>query len=208
MLLTLALTTALAVSATDTIKLQPGEQQVLKYVGLKRVAMVNEDVASVRVTGAGELLLLGKQQGRTSITLWLADKILYKTIVVDNGKASELSRLVKEQVSPTLKVEEYGNKVVIEGTLDAVEEMDRLKLLVGDEPNVKLLVRMNPRVLPFVASQINQAFDKEGLRTARANAIGNKIFLEGSVADQTELNKATQIADAIYNQSQMGLSTR
>ena len=209
--MTLALALAVSLSlvpAGDIIRLTPGGQEVLKIPGLKRVAIVTEDYASVRVMPTGELLLQGKQAGRTSMTLWLADKILYRTIIVDNGRGSEIARLVKEQVSPTLKVEEYGNKIIIDGTLDAIEELDRLKLLVGDEPNVKLLVRMNPRVLPFVAAQISQAFDKAGLRTAHATAVGNKILLEGSVADMAEFHKAESIANAIYNQSQVGLTTR
>lgn len=209
--MTLALALAVSLSlvpAGDIIRLTPGGQEVLKIPGLKKVAIVSEDHASVRVMSSGELLIQGKQAGRTSMTLWLGDKIVYKTIIVDNGRGSEIARLVKEQVSPTLKVEEYGNKIIIDGTLDAIEELDRLKLLVGDEPNVKLLVHMNPRVLPFVASQITQAFDKAGLRTAHATAVGDKILLEGSVADLAESQKAESIANAIYNQSQLGLTVR
>lgn len=209
--MTLALALAVSLSlapAGDIIRLTPGGQEVLKIPGLKRVAIVTEDHASVRVLPSGELLLQGKQAGRTSMTLWLEGKIVYRTIIVDNGRGSELARLVKEQVSPTLKVEEYGSKIIIDGTLDAIEELDRLKLLVGDDPNVKLLVHMNPRVLPFVASQITQAFDKAGLRQAHAVAVGNKILLEGSVADLAESHKAESIANAIYNQSQVRLSTR
>jgi len=211
MILALALASSLSLlppSGADVIRLSPGGQEVLKYVGLKKVAIVDETYASVRIVG-GDILVQGKQAGRTSMTLWLPDgKVVYKTIVIDNGRGSEISRLVKEQVSPTLKVEEYGGKIIIDGTLDAVEELERLKLLVGDDPNVKLLVHMNPMVLPAVAAQITQPLDKAGLRTARAVAVGNKILLEGSVADQAESQKAETIANAIYNVSVVGLSPR
>lgn len=208
-MLALALASSLSLLPPgEVIRLSPGGQEVLRLPGLKRVAMVNEDFASVRVTGAGELLLIGKQPGRTSLTLWLQDRIVYKTVVVDNGRGGEIARMVKEQVSPTLKVEEYGGKIVIDGTLDGVDELERLKALVGDEPNVKLLVRMNPYALPVIAMQITTAFNKAGLRQAHATAVGNKILLEGSVADQQELQKADAIANAIYGQSQMGLSAK
>lgn len=203
----LALVAALSLSSTDVIKLTPGGQEVLRFAGLKRVAIGTDDIASVHVTGAGELLLLGKQPGKTSLTLWLQDKVLYRTIVVDSGRGSQIAQMIHDQVSPTLKVDEYNGKVVIDGMLDAVEELDRLRILVGDDPNVKLLVRMNPRVLPFVAAQITEALAREGLRQAHAVAVGNKILLEGSVADAMELQKAQSIADAIYSQSQVGLST-
>ncbi len=202
-----ALSLSAAPAASDLVHLTPGQQEVLHYPGLKRVAIGTEDVAQIRVTGPGELLLLGKQTGHTSLTLWLPDRVIYRTVVVDNGRGTELARLVHEQVSPTLKVDEYNGKIVIDGTLDAVEELDRLRILVGDDPNVKLLVHMSPRVLPFIASQITQALEHEGLRSAHAAAIGDKIFLEGSVADSAELQKAQGIADAIYGQSQVGLTT-
>jgi hypothetical protein len=209
MLLTLALALATSLSASgEPLHLTPGAQEVLKFPGLKRLAIVKEDVAQVRVTNAntGELLLLAKQPGTTALTLWVQDKVITRTIVVDNAHASEIARLVHDQVSPTLKVDEYNGRIVIDGTLDAVEELDRLRILVGDDPNVKLLVHLNPRVLPFVASQITKALEHEGLRQAHAVAVGNKILLEGSVADAAELQKAQLIADAIYAQSQMGLS--
>lgn len=211
MVLALALASSLSLAPagnSDVIRLSPGQQEVYKYLGLRRVAIVREDYATVRVTKEGELLVTGVQPGKTSMTLWLQDKIVYKTIVVDSGKGGELARLVREQVSPSLKVEEYGSKVIIDGTLDAVEELERLRLLVGDDPNVKILAHMNPRVLPVVAAQISQALDKAGLRTAHATAVGNKIFLEGSVADLAESHKAEQIANAIYGQTMIGLTTR
>src|SRR5688572_18691334 len=125
MILALALASSLSlIPSGEVIKLSPGGQEVLKYVGLKKVAVINEDYASVRVTGSGELLIQGKQPGKTSMTLWVQDKVIYKTIIVDNGRGGEIARLVKEQVSPTLKVEEYGGKIIIDGTLDAVEELE------------------------------------------------------------------------------------
>jgi hypothetical protein len=199
---------ALTASPADTIRLTPGGQEVLRIPGLKRVAIVQEDTASVRVTGPAELLVTGKQPGRTSLTLWTEARVLYKTIVVDSGRASDIARMVKEQVSPTLDVQDYNGRIVIDGTLDAVDELERLKLLVGDDPNVKLLVRMNPRVLPFLALQITQAFQHAHLRSARATAIGDTIFLEGSVADAAELRKAQAIAEALYAHSRVGLAVR
>jgi pilus assembly protein CpaC len=207
MLLALALASVLSlVPGNEVIRLSPGQSEVLKLPGLKRVAIVDETYASVKVMPTGELLVLGKQAGRTPITLWVGERIVYKTVIVDNGRGSEIARMVKEQVSPTLRVEEYAGKIIIDGTLDAVEELERLKILVGDEPNVKLLVRMNPMALGYVAKQITQAFSKAGLRQAQALVVGNKILLEGSVADEGEKQKAAAIANAIYGQSQMGIT--
>jgi hypothetical protein len=52
-----------------------------------------------------------------------------------------------------------------------------------------------------VAQLITSALQREGLRDAKAVVVGRKIFLEGSVADQGEYQKAQLIADSIYSRS-------
>lgn len=198
--LALAATLSVALAGSEApIRVSPGTQDVLKVPGVTRVAVGNADVLDVRVTGPNELLLLGKQRGRTSLTLWAHGKVLSKTVVVDDGGATEIARLVKETVNPTLKVEVFNDKIVIDGTVDSMEEQRRLEKLVGDDPNVKVLVTMNPRVLPFVAEQITQALARAGMPNARAVAVGGRIILEGSVSEASELQKAQTIADAYYS---------
>jgi osmotically-inducible protein OsmY len=63
-------------------------------------------------------------------------------------------------------------------------------------------------VLPVVASRITQAFHKAGLTQARAECVGQTVFLEGSVADQGELRRAVLIANALYAQVTSAPSVR
>ncbi len=203
----LSLALVLSLSAVpETLRLAPGTQEVLKVPGVSKVALGNEDIADVRPTGKGELLLLGKQKGRTSLMLWTPSGILHRTIVVDDGSRTELERMVHDLVSPGLRVESYNGVTVIDGTLDSMEELARLRALVGSDSNVRILARMNPRVLPIVAEQISNAFRKQGLKDARATCVGQRIFLEGSVADEQELKKALLIADAYYGAATSSLT--
>ncbi|MHB8878539.1 MAG: pilus assembly protein N-terminal domain-containing protein [Myxococcaceae bacterium] len=195
-----AVLSAIVAAAPDaTVRVSPGTQEVLKVAGVTRVAVGDSDVVDVRVTGANELLLSGKKRGRTSLTLWARGQVLYRTVVVDDGGSTEIARLVKETVNPTLKVGVFNEKVVIDGMVDSMDELRRLHTLVGQDPNVKLLVTMNPRVLPFVAEQITQALARSGLPNARAVAVGGRIILEGSVTEASEREKAQTIADAYYS---------
>jgi hypothetical protein len=190
----------LLLAADPTIRLAPGAQEILRVPGLTRVALSAPEVADITPTNSarGELLLVGKQRGRSSLTLWTATGVQTRQIIVDDGKTTELGRMVKELVSPTLHVEQFNGSTVIDGTLDSVEELRRLERLVGEDSSVKLLVKLNPRVLPIVAEQMNAAFKKQGLANARAQCVGQTIFLDGSVGDEAELKKALLIANAIY----------
>lgn len=200
-LMALSLAVIAAASPLDsTIHVSPGRQEVFKQQGITKVALGDQSVADVRVTGPNELLISGSKRGRTSLLVWTRGSAtpLSRTIIVDDGRSDELSRMVHELVNPTLRVEQMADRIVIDGRVDSVNEYRRLKTLVGDDPNVKLLVTMNPAVFPFIASQINDAFDRNGLQNARAVAVGGKIILEGSVTDEAERQKAQQIADAYY----------
>ncbi len=177
------------------IKVAPGMQQTLHIPGLTRVAIGNPSVADVTLAG-GDLLILGKEKGRTSLTLWAGEKETTRVIVVDSGRAAELAMMIQRIVDPDLKVETFNDTVVVMGTLDSLEELQRLKTLVGGEANVKLLVELNPSLLPVIAKQITETFRRNGLAYAEAHAIGDRIVLEGSVADQEEYKKAQMIAES------------
>lgn len=198
MLSSALLVVALMASPLEPIRLTPGGQEVLRIPGLSRIAVSKDEVADVKVLSNGELLVVAKQKGRATLTLWIHGRVSSRVVVVDDGRSSELARLVRDSVSPALKVEEYNGRVVIDGVVDSVEDLERLKKLVSADPNVTLLVTLNPRVLPVVAEMITTQLQREGLKTARAVCVGGKIFLEGSVADQAESKKAELIADAIY----------
>lgn len=201
-LVALSLAVALSVSANDSsiVRVSPGRQETIKVTGLVKVALGNEGVADVRATGPNELLITGRQRGKTSLLLWTrgASGPISKTIVVDDGSSDEMAKLVHELVNSALRVETFADKIVIDGKVDSMHEMRRLQQLVGDDPNVKLLVRLNPAVIPYIAMQINDAFRRNGLVNAKAVVVGSKIVLEGSVMDEVEKQKAQNIADAYY----------
>lgn len=192
MLTTVVLSLALA---AEPIRLSPGTQHVLKVPNVSKVAVGQESIADVRPTGRGELLITANQVGRTSLTLWTSAGMQNRTIIVDDGRTEGTRGMVQQLINPSLKVAEYNGVTVIDGTLDSMDELRRLQALVGSDPNVKILATVDPRVMPALAQNISAAFQKHGLVNAHAVAVGQKILLEGSVADDRELQKALLIAN-------------
>jgi Flp pilus assembly secretin CpaC len=182
----------------ETVHLRPGAQSVLRVSGFNRVAMGNPDVADVHVTSPGELLLLGRHQGRTTLTLWVGGRPTTRTVIVDDGSGDDLARLIHDLVNPTLKVRNYEDRIVVDGVVDSLEELRRLQQIVGDDARVTLLVRLDSGALRALAENITQAFHRNGLLEARASAVGTRILLEGAVTDEAERQKAQSIADAYY----------
>ena len=204
MLASALLVVALLVAPGEPLRLNPGGQEVMRIPGLTRIAISQNEIADVKVLPTGEVLVLGKQKGRTSLMIWANGHSRNQAVVVDDGRSTELARLIHDSVSPSLKVEEYNSRIVVDGIVDSVEDLARLKALVGADANVTLLVQLNPRVLPVVAELINTQLERAGLHSAHATCVGTRIFLEGSVADQAESQKAQLIADAIYSRAAGG----
>jgi len=192
-----------ATLAVEPLRLTPGGQEVIKLPGVTRVA-ISGDVADVKVISPGEVMVLGKQRGRTTITWWAGTKMNTRPIVVDDGHGSDLAKMIHELVSPSLTVEQFQDKIVIDGVLDSVDDLNRLKSLVGNDPGVTVMARLNPRVLPVVAEMITQALHREGLKSAFATCVGDRILLEGSVSDSQESQKAQLIADSVYSRATSG----
>jgi Flp pilus assembly secretin CpaC len=185
----------LCLAASEPIRLAPGAQEVLKVQNLTKVGVGNPEIADVTVS-KGELIVTARAKGRTTLTLWSAKGLETRMVVVDDGKTTELGRLVKTLVNPSLRVDEFSGRTVIDGMLDSPGELKRLRALVGDDSNVTILARLDPRVLPAVAQNITAALHREGLKDAHAACLGQTLVLEGSVADERELQKAQMIADS------------
>src|SRR4051812_3077109 len=105
-------TLCLAAGAGEPIRLSPGAQEVVKVTNLSKVALGNPEVAEVTATRGGELILTGRGRGRTTLTLWSSKGMETRQIIVDDGKVTELGKLVKSMVNPSLRVEEFSNHTV------------------------------------------------------------------------------------------------
>src|SRR5207245_2160244 len=73
-MLALALAASLFASTPETIRVSPGTHEVLKVPGLTKVAVSKPEIADVQVTGQGELLVLGHQHGKATLTVWANGK--------------------------------------------------------------------------------------------------------------------------------------
>lgn len=195
-MITALLTLCVVAGAGEPIRLAPGAQEVVRVKELTRVGVGDANIADVTPTSKGELLITARARGRTTLTMWTARGLETRLVVVDDGRSSELGRLVKTLVNPSLRVEEFSGQTVIDGMLDSPSELRRLRELVGTDPNVKILARLDPRVLPAVAQNITAALHREGLKDAHAACLGQTLVLEGSVADERERQKAQLIADS------------
>ncbi|MBN1206910.1 MAG: pilus assembly protein N-terminal domain-containing protein [Myxococcaceae bacterium] len=209
LLLAVLLATLPARAEQPPVQLAPGEQKVIDVPGIRRVAVAAPDVADVKVVGKSQLLIVAQRRGRTALTVWTRKGQLQHTLVVEPPRAEELARELRALGFPELEVRTVGDRVVVDGHVDSLQDMKTLRALVSGLSSVTLLVRVDGQVvkaaLTNTAEQINAALKRSGILSARAVVLGQRIVLEGSVSDEAERDKAQRIADTFYEDLQQTL---
>jgi hypothetical protein len=181
------------------IELAVGYEQVIKVSNLSKLALGDERVADVKVMADGELLLLGKGVGHTTLLLWTGKSAPEtREVIVRTAKVGAIESSIHEVVADSsgIKVYELNGRVVIAGELYSAHEYGLLKALVGDD--VVWMVSMHPVVGRGVVRAIDEALVAEGFHQAHARLVGDKVMLEGQVQDDAERNRAQAIAESVY----------
>jgi pilus assembly protein CpaC len=211
-LLAVLLLTLPARAAEPTVSLAPGSQTVLDFPTIRRIAVANPSVADIKVVGSTQLLIIGTQRGRTALTVWTDKGPLQRTIVVEPPRVEELARELKALGFPSLEVRAIGEHVVVDGQVESFADLQTVRRAVEGLSYVKLLVRVDAKAvqaaLSVTAEQINAALKRNGITSATAVVVGQRILLEGSVSDEAERHKAQRIADSYYEELKGTLGPR
>jgi len=198
--LLLLLAPAAAQAKDQTIQLGVGTQRVLSIPGgVSRVAVGDPNVADVKPLGSNQLLIIGGQVGRTTLLVWRnrggrdSHSIVVRSVSVDET-AAEVRSLLGEVEG--ILVHSVGDRVLVDGEALTAEDFRRSEEVVAMYPSVHSLVKLSPWARAQIAKELNAAFAGANLPAATATVVGNTIFLEGSVESESDLRKATLIAQA------------
>jgi pilus assembly protein CpaC len=182
------------------IALGVGTQKVLTVPNIQRVAVGDAAVADVRTIGNNQLLIIGSNEGKTTLLVWKStgQRVSYLISVRKqdpNEIISEIKKLLGEIEGVNVRM--VGDRIYLDGQAYTQADADRIDQVVGLYGNVKSFVKIAPNAKKLVAQNLNAAFQKAGLKNVQANVVGSTIFLEGSVESQQDLQKAELITKAI-----------
>ena len=187
-------------SAEQTIRLDVGQQRILTYRNMDKVAVGDSNVADVRRLGKNRILIQAVSSGSTSIIIIRRQmpKLTFR-IIVSKLDPHKLVRLVKKILGDMegVKIRRVGEQVYLDGYALTSADYQKIHKVVKLFPQVKSFVKLNPGAIRHVARTIRETLHNSGMRNIKVKVIGNTIFLEGSVESKRDLKKAGLITRAL-----------
>ncbi len=194
-----------AASLGGTVRLTLGQQVVLDVPApLEQVAIGDPKVVDVKLISEGrQILITAIGRGTTDVLTW--DMYGKQSSTVVQVILKDV-RLIRNEVRGILgeiegvEVRVVGERVVIDGEVYTRRDFDRIKTVSEIYPReVTLLARMSSSVTRLIASEINRSLIKNGYADVRAEGIGSKIFLEGTVLKQEDLLTIDTLSEAYFD---------
>ena len=107
------------------------QSKVIDAGGVNQVAIANPEIADVIVVAPGEVMLVGKKPGTTSLSLWRYGTRYDYTVVVD-GNDDGLAGIVQSVLKyPDVHVSVAGGKVILEGMVENQYERNRAETIAA-----------------------------------------------------------------------------
>jgi len=186
------------------LRLSLGQQVVMDVsVPLEQVSIGDPNVVDVKVITQGrQVLITAMGKGTTDLITWdiqgRQTSTLIQVIVKD-------IRLIQSEVTGMIgrvegvEVRVVGDRLVIDGEVFALKDLERLQKVAEVYPNeLTLLARMSPSVSRLIAGEITRSLQKNGYPDVRAEGIGDKVFLEGTVARKEDVKGVKTLAEAYF----------
>lgn len=137
------------------------QSHMIDAEGVNQVAIANPEIADVLVVAPGEVMLIGKKPGTTSLSLWRYGNRIDYTVVVDgsdDGTAGIVQGVLKY---PDVHVSMAGGKIILEGMVENQYERTRAELIASSYGTVTNLLQMrHPKQVRIESRVIEISTDK------------------------------------------------
>lgn len=153
----------------DEVKLYAGQVLVQQAPGpVKRIAVGDGKVISVKVIGTRELVIIGEKAGDTSMQLWMTDGGQKSIAVqVTPGNLDQVVETVRQMLGDdkSLTVTPIGGNVIVTGSNLSPANMANIDAIHKIYPQVLNLASTNPvQMRPMVLMQVRiMEFDKKAM---------------------------------------------
>lgn len=182
----LAASSALASNMTVGVN----QSRVLDAGGVNQVAIANPDIADVIVVAPGEVMLVGKKPGTTSLCLWRYGTRYDYTVIVDGNDEGTAGIVQSVLKYPGVHVSVAGGKILLEGMVENQYERNRAEMIASSYGEVTNLLQMrHPKQVRIESRVIEISTDKVN---NLGIAFGNKASGDSSSSSSNSVSLGTE----------------
>lgn len=187
--------------SAQALMLEVDRSVILKFNGLRRVAVVHPEVADVSVMSTTELLVMAKatpvrDQAHTMLYVWDREGLhKFAVTVVGMPMAEQVAMDLRESLGPGMNVQAVSESlVVVEGEVpdeDAKGNLDTLLQAAATEQVKVVSMVTTPDEADSPAGRTAEALSRILDERLQVVAIGDEVLVvEGSLSSQAEVARA------------------
>ncbi len=189
-----------AADLASVLEVPSGSSRVVTVPGIAKVAIGDPQIADVKAISTSQVLVNGRQDGRTTLMIWKdnGQRVTYTVVVrkIDpSAIVEEIRKLLGDIAGINVRI--VGDHIYMDGNAYTQEDYDRVQSVLEIYPNVRSFVRVSPNAKKLVANNLSAQFQRAGMKNVNARVVGSTIFLEGTVESTDELKRAELITKAV-----------
>lgn len=186
------------ISKEETIEIRSGEKKhILTDAKILDVAVTRPEVADVFVHKAGEFILIANSPGigKAVVRLGNGDTVAYR-IRVSVADPEEFAKQLREKIGHIqgIDIEVVKGKILVDGRVLYLKDMDEIERAVGDNPSIINLTSLSSRNARILAREIQRELRESGIYGARVEVKNNRVTLVGSLGSELLVKKVEHIA--------------
>ena len=191
------------------LRLRVGETRVLDYPGIRSVLVANDEVVRVD-TFSASVRLTGLAVGASDLDLTDArGKTKRWSVSIESaGPAHASSLKTMLEGIEGIDIRSSGDSAVITGEIYRTDDYQRIAAAMRAIPGIKNRARFNPKVLAYVAQQINLELQSQGFASVRAEVDGNTIGIRGDVESRDERSDVVALVKSLSPVARFDLTQR
>jgi Flp pilus assembly secretin CpaC len=190
--------TAPIITKNRTIETRAGDKKtLLTDARILDVAVTRPEVADALATGPRELALISNSPGIGKVVVQLEGgaRVAFKirVHVADPEKFAEELRK-KIGYIQNLSIEVVKGKILVDGRVLYLKDMDAIEQAVGDNPSIINLTSLSSRNARILSREIERELRESGIYGASVEVRNNRVTLVGTLPSKRLVTRAEAIA--------------
>ncbi len=186
------------ITKEKTIETKVGEKRRVHFdAKVLDVAVTRPEVADAFISANQEMVVSANSPGVGSVIVQMdnGEKVAFK-VRVFVADPDEFVKELKKKIGHIqgIDIEVVKGKILVDGRVLYLEDMDEIERTVGDNPSIINLTSLSSRNARILAREIQRELRESGIYGAHVEVRNNRVTLVGSLASELLIKKAEHIA--------------